>query len=73
MGIKRYGKVVWKRTGDAEYTSSVERTYYAVIAFTPPGDYLTTVYDSEDAEVTSDTLATRGLAKDFFRKFLLDK
>ncbi len=60
-------KIKWHKSGDAQWTSSVERTYTAVINFTPPGTYALTV----DAVTTN--YGTLRLAKNAFRHFLLNK
>ncbi len=64
------GKIKWRKTGTDEWTSSVERGVTCVITFTAPGTY-TVLLDDED-DTTAD-LETLGIAKNFFRKYLLDK
>ncbi len=67
MSAEQGSKIKWHKSGNAQWTSSVERTYIGVINFTAPGTYAATVNS-----VTTN-YATLKLAKNSFRKFLLDK
>ena len=62
----------WKKTADNTWTSPAERGYTAVIVFAPLTNLYTLTITGSGAPSPAD-YATRGLAKDAFRIYLLDK